>query len=53
VKIKNLIKAIVTPSINDELAKLDAHLLADIGLNSANARTTTIRIPTEAGIRIV
>ncbi len=52
-KFENLLKAFATLSANNELAKLDAHLLADIGFNTANARTNTIRIPAESGIRLV
>ncbi len=52
-KLKKLLKAFVAPTATNELAKLDAHLLADIGFNTANARTNTIRIPNEAGVRIV
>jgi hypothetical protein len=48
-----LLKAIVAPSVTDELVKLDAHLLADIGFNTANARTNSIRIPASSGVRLV
>ncbi len=52
-KFEKFLKAFVIPSTNVELAKLDAHLLADIGFNTANARTNTIRVPLESGIRLV
>lgn len=52
-KFIHLVKSLVTPSVNEELAKLDAHLLADIGYNTQNARTRAIRIPAEAGVRLV
>ena len=51
-KFVQFLNALVAPSVNDELAKLDAHLLADIGYNTANARTDTIRVPVEAGVRL-
>ncbi len=52
-KFVTLFKNIVAPSAASELAKLDAHLLADMGFNTANARSNTIRIPAEAGVRLV
>lgn len=52
-KIVNFIKNIVSPSADEQLAKLDAHLLADIGINTAFGRTTDIRIPADLGIRLV
>ncbi len=52
-KIVTLFKNFVTPSTAHQLAKLDAHLLADMGFNTANARTNTIRIPAESGVRLV
>jgi len=50
--LRKLLKAIVAPSTANELAKLDAHMLADIGFNTANARTNTIRIPADSGVRL-
>jgi hypothetical protein len=52
-KFVSAFKNFVSPSATAELAKLDAHLLADMGFNTANARTNTIRIPAEAGVRLV
>ena len=47
------IKNIVSPSANEELAKLDAPLLADIGFSTAYARTNCVRMPADLGIRLV
>lgn len=52
-KFTKFFSAIVKASVNADLAKLDAHQLADIGFNTANARTTVIRTPVEAGVRLV
>lgn len=52
-KFVHLVKSLVAPTVNEELAKLDAHMLADIGYNTANARSKTIRVPAEAGVRLV
>jgi len=52
-KIVNFIKNFVSPSANEQLAKLDAHLLADIGVSTEYARTSHIRIPADLGIRLV
>jgi len=51
-KLAKLIKAIVAPSLNDELSKLDAHLLNDIGMSPVRGRSTTIRVPAEVGVRL-
>jgi len=51
-KIVNLFKSFVAPSVSEELAKLDAHLLEDIGYHTSNVRSKTIRIPAEAGVRL-
>lgn len=52
-KLVNLFKTLVAPSVSEELAKLDAHLLSDIGYHTSNARSKAIRIPAEAGVRLV
>jgi len=52
-KFVNLIKNLVSPSANDQLAKLDAHLLADIGVNTAFARTKSTYAPSDLGVRLV
>ncbi len=51
-KLAKLIKAVVSPLKGDDLAKLDAHLLEDIGMSPMRGRTTTIRIPAEHGVRL-
>ena len=52
-KIVNFLKNVAAPPANEQLAKLDAHLLADIGVSTANARTNCIRMPAEMGVRLV
>ena len=47
------IKNLIAPSAASAISKLDAHLLADMGFNTANARTSIIRTPAEAGVRLV
>lgn len=52
-KFVNFIKSLAAPTANEQLAKLDAHLLADIGVSAAYARTNTIRVPADLGVRLV
>jgi hypothetical protein len=52
-KFLNFIKNLVSPSANDRLSKLDAHLLADIGVNTAFARTKRTYAPSDLGVRLV
>ena len=52
-KFVNLLKSFVAPSANEALAKLDAHLLADIGATTVFGRTTEIRVPADLGVRLV
>lgn len=51
-KFGKLLKALFAPSLEEELSKLDAHLLEDIGFGAAHARTATVRIPAEIGTRL-
>ncbi len=50
-KFAEIFSALVKSNGSQELAKLDAHQLADIGFNTSNARTNIIRTPAEAGVR--
>ncbi len=50
-KFVNLLKTFVTPSANEKLAKLDAHLLADLGLIKTFTRADSIRVPADLGVR--
>ncbi len=52
-KLGKFFDALMKRDVNVELSKLDAHLLADIGMNTANARSNTIRVPLEAGVRLM
>ncbi len=52
-KFVRFLKNAVTPSANDQLAKLDAHLLADIGVSTAYARANCVRTPADLGVRLV
>jgi hypothetical protein len=52
-KLGKFFGTLVRTPINVELSKLDAHLLEDIGMNTSNARTNTIRVPLEAGVRLM
>ncbi len=52
-KLINMIKSFAAPNLEEQLARLDAHLLADIGFNTSESRTTVIRIPAEMGVRLV
>jgi hypothetical protein len=49
----NFIKSVVAPSANEQLAKMDAHLLADIGVSTAYARANCVRMPADLGVRLV
>ena len=49
----SLLKAAVAPSANEQLAKLDDHLLADIGVSTAYARANCIRTPADLCVRLV
>ncbi|MBT3556685.1 MAG: hypothetical protein HN644_09390 [Rhodospirillales bacterium] len=51
-KLITALKNFVAPSAAADLAKFDAHLLADMGFNTTNARTAVIRTPLEAGVRL-
>ena len=50
-KFVNLYKSFFAPSANEELARLDAHLLADIGAMSFYTRTDIVRVSADLGIR--
>lgn len=52
-KIVNFIKNLVASTADDQLAKLDAHLLADIGVSTAFARTKRTYAPADLGVRLV
>jgi hypothetical protein len=52
-KFVNLLKTFVAPSANDTLARLDAHLLADIGVITTYGRTDSVRVPADLGLRLV
>ncbi len=52
-KFVKLFKNLVSPSANERLARLDAHLLADIGVNTAFAGTRSAYAPSDLGIRLV
>jgi hypothetical protein len=52
-KLVKFIKSLTAPSANKELAKLDAHLLDDIGVSVAYARTNIMRLPADLGVRLV
>ncbi len=52
-KFVKLLKTIVAPSANGQLAKLDAHLLADFGVITTYTRTDSIRVPGDLGVRLV
>ncbi len=52
-KFVKLIKNFVTPSANEALAKLDAHLLADIGVATTYGNTSGTRTPSDLGIRLI
>ncbi len=52
-KLVKLFRSLVSPSANDQLAKLDAHLLADIGVNTAFANTRSAYAPSDLGVRLV
>ncbi len=52
-KIVKFLKNFVTPSANEKLSKLDAHLLADLGFIKTYTRTDSIRVPADLGVRPV
>jgi len=52
-KFVKFVKSLVSPSANEELAKLDVHLLADIGVNTAFAHTKSVYAPADLGVRLV
>ena len=52
-KFVKLLKTFVAPSANEQLARLDAHLLADFGVITTYGRTDTIRVPADLGVRPV
>ncbi len=43
-KIVDVFKNLVAPSANEQMAKLGAHLLADIGVNASSDRSNFNRI---------
>ena len=47
------LKTFVAPSANEQLAKLDTHLLADLGFIKTYTRTDSIRVPADLGVRPV
>ncbi len=52
-KFVKLLKTIVAPSANEQLARLDAHLLADFGVITTYTRSDSIRVPADLGVRPV
>ena len=52
-KFVKLLKAFIAPSANERLARLDAHLLADLGFITTYTRTDSIRVPADLGVRPV
>jgi hypothetical protein len=52
-KFVKLLKAFVAPSANEQLARLDARLLADLGFIKTFTRTDSIRVPADLGVRPV
>ena len=52
-KFVKLLKAFVAPSVNEQLAKLDTHLLTDLGFIKTYTRTDSIRVPADLGVRPV
>ncbi len=52
-KFVKLLKTIVAPSANEQLARLDAHLLADFGFITTYTRSDSIRVPADLGVRPV
>jgi hypothetical protein len=52
-KFVKLFKTLFAPSANEKLARLDAHLLADIGAVTTYTRTDIIRVPADLGVRLV
>lgn len=51
-KFVKLIKAFVAPSANDQLARLDAHLLSDFGVITTYGRTDSVSVPADLGVRL-
>ena len=52
-KILKLLKTYVAPTANEQLAKLDTHLLTDLGFIKTYTRTDSIRVPADLGVRPV
>lgn len=52
-KFVKLVKTLFAPSSNEKLARLDAHLLADIGAMKTYTRDDIIRVPADLGVRLV
>lgn len=52
-KLVQMLMNLVAPSANEKLARLDAHLLADIGAVTTFNRFDTIRVPSDLGLRLV
>ena len=50
-KFVDFLKNFVAPSATEKLAKLDAHLLADLGFIKTYGRTDSIRVPADLGVR--
>ena len=51
-KLVKLFKTFVAPSATDQLAKLDAHLLADFGVITTYGRTDSVQVPSDLGVRL-
>ena len=51
-KFVKLLKTFVAPSANEQLARLDAHLLADIGVITTYGRTDSVQVPADLGVRL-
>jgi len=52
-KFVQMLKDLVAPSAAEKLARLDAHLLADIGATRTYNRFDTIRVPADLGFRLI
>jgi hypothetical protein len=51
-KIVTLFKLLFAASASEKLARLDAHLLADIGAVTTFSRHDSIRVPADLGFRL-
>ena len=52
-KFVKLLRKFVAPSANEALARLDAHLLADLGMTTTYTRADATRIPSDLGLRLI